>query len=62
VLRLSPAGRVLGIVVASFGIVTGLMQLRSTGSTGLLTLVLDAFVLYALFAFGFVFKGGPTAR
>jgi hypothetical protein len=62
VLRLSPAGRVLGIVVASFGILTGLMQLRSTGSTGLLSLALDAFVLYALFAYGFVFRPDPAAR
>jgi hypothetical protein len=62
VLRLQPAGRVLGIVVASLGILTGLMQLRSTGSSGVLALALDAFVLYALFAYGFVFKGGPSAR
>ena len=62
VLRLSPAGRLLGIVVASLGIVTGLMQLRSTGSSGFLALALDAYVLYALFAYGFVFRGGPAAR
>jgi hypothetical protein len=62
VLRLRPAGRVLGIVVASLGILTGVMQLRSSGSSGLLALALDAFVLYALFAYGFVFKGGPAAR
>jgi hypothetical protein len=62
VLRLRPAGRVLGIVVASLGIVTGLMQLRSSGSSGVLALALYAYVLYALFAYGFVFKVGPAAR
>jgi hypothetical protein len=62
VLRLVPAGRVLGIVVASLGIVTGLMQLRSTGSSGFLALALDAYVLYALIAYGFVFDRGPVAR
>ena len=62
VLRLSPAGRVLGIVVAVLGIVGGLAQLSSSGPSGLLTIFLDAFVLYALFTYGFVFKGGPAGR
>lgn len=62
VLRLLPAGRVLGIVVATLGIVTGLMQLRSAGPSGLLALALDVFVLYALFAYGFVFRDDPAAR
>jgi hypothetical protein len=62
VLRLRPAGRVLGIVVASLGILTGLVQLRSAGSSGLLGLALDAFVLYGLFTYGFVFKTGPSPR
>ena len=44
------------------GIVTGLMQLRSTGSSGFLALALDAYILYALFAYGFVFRAGPDAR
>ena len=56
VLRLRPAGRVLGIVIAVLGILTGLAQLRSAGSSGLLGLALDAFVLYVLFTYGFVFK------
>ena len=55
VLRLRPAGRVLGIVLTSLAIVAGLTQLRSAGSSGLLGLALNAFVLYALFAYGFVF-------
>ncbi len=62
VLRLRPAGRVLGIVIAVLGILTGLAQLRSSGSSGLLGLALDAFVLYALFTYGFVFKSGPSPR
>lgn len=48
--------------MASLGILTGLMQPRSSGSSGVLALALDAFVLYALCAYGFVFKGGPAAR
>jgi len=62
VLRLRPAGRVLGIVLASLGIVTGLAQLRSTGSSGFLALALNAFVLYGLLTYGFVFKTGQSPR
>ena len=56
VLRLRPAGRMLGIVLASIGIVTGLVQIGSTGGPGLLAIALNAFVLYGLFTYGFVFK------
>lgn len=62
VLRLRPAGRVLGIVIAVLGILTGLAQLRSSGSSGLLGLALDSFVLYALFTYGFVFKTEQSPR
>jgi hypothetical protein len=62
VLRLRPAGRVLGIVIACLGLVSGLATLRSTGSSGLLALALDAFVLYALLAYGFVFRDRVGAR
>ncbi len=62
VLRLRPAGRVLGIVLAVLGILTGLAQLRSSGSSGLLGLALDSFVLYALFTYGFVFKTEQSPR
>lgn len=62
VLRLRPAGRVLGIVLSSLAIVAGLAQLRSAGSSGLLGLVLNAFVLYVLFTYGFVFKTGHPPR
>ena len=60
VLRLRPAGRTLGIVLASLGIVTALIQIRSTGGSGLLAIVLDAFILYGLFTYGFVFKAGRS--
>lgn len=62
VLRLRPAGRVLGIVLASIGIVTGLVQVGSTGGAGLLAIALNAFVLYGLFTYGFVFKAGQSPR
>ena len=62
VLRLRPAGRVLGIVLASIGIVTGLVQIGSTGGAGLLAIALNAFVLYGLFTYGFVFKTGQSPR
>jgi hypothetical protein len=62
VLRLRPAGRVLGIVLASIGIVTGLVQVGSTGGAGLLAIALNAFVLYGLFTYGFVFKAGQPPR
>jgi hypothetical protein len=62
VLRLRPAGRILGIVVASLRILTGAAQLRSSGSSGLLALALDAFVLYGLLAYGSAFKNAASPR
>jgi hypothetical protein len=62
ILRLRPAGRALGIAVALLGILSGLAQGRTMGSSGFLTLALDAFVLYALIAYGFVFKQPPVDR
>jgi hypothetical protein len=62
VLRLRPAGRTLGIVITVVGVVSALVQLRRSGSSGFLTLVLDAFVLYALLAYGFLFKQQSLAR
>ena len=62
VLRLRPAGRVLGIVIACLGILSGLASLRNAGSSGLLALALDGFVLYALLAYGFVFRDRAGAR
>ena len=62
VLRLNPAGRVLGIVIAVIGLLSGLAQLRQSGFSGLLQLALYAFVLYGLLAYGFVFKQQLRAR
>jgi hypothetical protein len=62
VLRLRPAGRILGIVLTVVGIVSALAQLRRSGSSGFLTLALDAFVLYALLTYGFLFKQRPLDR
>jgi hypothetical protein len=62
VLRLRPAGRVMGIVLATLGIVSGLIQIGSTGGPGLLAIALNAFVLYGLFTYGFVFKNEPSPR
>jgi hypothetical protein len=62
IFRLRPAGRVLGIVLTVIGIVGALAQLRRSGSSGFLTLALDAFVLYALLTYGFLFKQQPLDR
>lgn len=62
VLRLRPAGRVLGIVLATLGIVTGLVQIGDTGGPGMLAIALNVFVLYGMFTYGFVFKDRPPPR
>jgi hypothetical protein len=62
IFRIRPAGRVLGIVLTVIGIVGALAQLRRSGSSGFLTLALDAFVLYALLTYGFLFKRQPLDR
>jgi hypothetical protein len=62
VLRLSSGGRVLGIVIAALGILSGLAQLGRSGASGLLSIALYAFVLYALLAYGFVFRQAAEAR
>jgi hypothetical protein len=62
VLRLRPAGRVLGIVLATLGIVSGLVQIGSTGGPGLLAIALNAFVLYGLFTYGFMFRNQSSPR
>jgi len=59
VLRLSSAGRILGIVIAVIGLAGVLSQLGESGSSGILSLALYAFVLYGLLAYGFVFKDEP---
>lgn len=59
VLRLSSAGRILGIVIAVIGLAGVLSQLGDSGPSGFLSLALYAFVLYGLLAYGFVFKDQP---
>lgn len=62
VLRMRPAGRILGIVLATLGIVGGLLQLSSAGVTGLLSMLLNGFVLYGLLMYSFVFRQASSAR
>ena len=63
VFRLRPAGRILGIVLdRGSGSSSALAQLRRSGSSGFLTLALDAFVIYALVTYGFLFKQRPLDR
>jgi hypothetical protein len=62
VLRLSRAGRVLGIVIAALGILVGLLQIGSSGAQGLLSMLLNGYVLYALLAYGFVFEQASVTR
>ena len=62
VLRLRPSGRILGIVLASAGILVALLQLGSAGVTGVLSMLLNAFVLYGLLAYSFVFEQARSDR
>jgi hypothetical protein len=62
VLRLRQAGRILGVVLAVLGIVGALLQIGSAGVAGLLSIVLNAFVLYGLLAYAFVFEQASSAR
>ncbi|HET9672005.1 MAG TPA: hypothetical protein VFQ40_04065 [Actinomycetota bacterium] len=62
ILRLRPAGRILGVGLAALGIVAGLLQLGSAGVTGVLAMLLYAFVLYGLLAYSFVFEQAARAR
>ncbi|HYY08525.1 MAG TPA: hypothetical protein VFA25_07970 [Actinomycetota bacterium] len=61
VLRLSRGGRILGIVLATAVVAYNVVQLGSTGASGLLTIALWAFVLYGLLAYGFVFEARSRA-
>jgi hypothetical protein len=62
VLRLSSRGRVIGIVGAAVGILIGLAQLGGSGSSALMSIALYGFVLYALLAYGFVFRQAAASR
>jgi hypothetical protein len=61
VLRLSQPGRILGIVLAVVVLISNVVQVGSSGPSGLLTIALWAFVLYGLLAYGFVFSARSTA-
>lgn len=58
VLRLSNAGRVLGITLAILGLFSGLATLGS--GAGAIGLALNGFVLYALSANGAAFRRTPA--
>ncbi len=56
VLRLSNAGRILGLVLACLGVVGGLGSLGDGAGVGLISLGLYGLTVYALFAHGDVFR------
>ena len=58
VLLLRPSGRWLGIVLAVVGIGLGIARASSTPASGLVTILLNAFVIYALASSGPAFRRG----
>ena len=56
VLRRSGAGRLLGIVAASIGVLGAIGSVASAELTGLVALVLNGLVLYGLIAYGRAFR------
>ena len=58
ILRLSNAGRILGLVLACFGVVGGLGSLGDGAGVGLISLGLYGLTVYALFARADVFQRG----
>jgi hypothetical protein len=58
VLMLLPIGRWIGITVGVVGIVLGLIRAASTPASGLVSILLSAFVIYALAASGPSFRRG----
>lgn len=48
VLRLHPAGRVLGFVFAGLGLVGGLAQLSNNPGSAIISLAVDGFIIWAL--------------
>lgn len=56
VLRLSNAGRILGLVLACLGVVGGLGSIGDGTGVGLISLGLYGLTVYALFAHGDVFR------
>jgi hypothetical protein len=58
VLLLVPAGRVLGVVVGAAGVLLGLLQLPSSGVSGLPTIFVNVFVIWSLASGGEDFRRG----
>jgi len=58
VLLLRPSGRWLGIILAVVGIGLGIARASSTPASGLVTILLNAFVIYALASSGPAFRRG----
>jgi hypothetical protein len=58
VLLLTPVGRWFGILVGVAGIVLGLVRATSTPASGLVSILLSAFVIYALASSGPSFRRG----
>jgi hypothetical protein len=61
VLRLSDGGRILAIVLVSIGILGGIGSVSGGNGLGVVTLGLNAFVIYVLFAHAAAFRGGRQA-
>jgi len=58
VLMLVPIGRWLGIAVGAVGIVVGVIRASSSPTNGLVSILLSAFVIYALASSGPSFRRG----
>jgi hypothetical protein len=60
VMRLNNVGRIIGIVLASIGLLSAILQLANGGAGSIFSLALNGFVLYALAANGHVFRRGTA--
>ena len=58
VFLLQPIGRIAGFALGSVGIVIGVLQARSSPADGLVTLGLNAYVIYAMAVSGSSFRRG----
>ena len=59
-MRLNNVGRIIGIVLASIGLLSAILQLANGGAGSIFSLALNGFVLYALAANGHVFRRGTA--
>ena len=58
VFMLQPVGRVAGFALGSVGIVIGVLQARGSPADGLVTIGLNAYVIYAMAVSGSSFRRG----